>query len=331
MGRVKPWHVSACSISISAFFVIVAWLLPAQGFASIMESLLLNMAAATLLLVPIDLGTRALRKQVEGAEERQIAAIESGEKMHQAAVEDVRSQSEQQLQQVRERLTHLEERDRTVAAQHHEDRQADYSVFEAVTESTATGSDLWKALARADRQNLISKRGVHVPYSKSSDFTVQFKRLQAPAHAEVGRVTWMLLDHNKRPVTKNTSYIDPSQKIDQFLGRLRQLAHANGEASDPLVSSVLGGLAETLRVAYDEPDARPIIQYFSPQWAITEQKLTAIGRSGWGIDHQSSNRLRMLDEDAPSKTWVDLECFEEASHVDQILFPLLDEQADHGT
>lgn len=276
------------------------------------EAVLINIGAAIALLAPIEWFSSRLRRGVEESEERQDERVQA-----------VREESASRLDELAERVESLADLERRVEQQLDEVVAADHVLFRRVAGADATADAAARALTRAAQRGLISARGVRVPYNGEDPLHVVFGvpgggtpavhlRVMDECEQPMISMVW------RGPVTAET-----------MLLRLGTSLRDKGIDARPSAQAILDGLAETLVHADKYEFARPIVQHFSPQWALTDKSIVASGTgSGWGyeITHTRPDRIGMY-EHVRTKRWLHEDSFEAAWKAAQDLFPLTEAQS----
>ncbi|MEK8227318.1 hypothetical protein NKG05_16340 [Oerskovia sp. M15] len=116
---------------------------------------------------------------------------------------------------------------------------------------------------------------------------------------------------------------------EDILVILDEQARRQGLDERPSATATFGTLAESLVFADRHHLARPLIQYFAPQWALTETALVAPDHA-YDVRHDRVDRVQM-DLQVKAKTWLDDDSYDEAHSVADALFPLTAKQEKYAT
>lgn len=277
-----------------------------------LDAVLINAGAAIALVAPIEWFSSRLRREVEESEERQDERVQA-----------VREESASRLDELVERVESLAELERRVEQQLDEVVAADHALFRSVAAADATAEVTARALTRAAQRRLISARGVRVPYNGEDGLHVVFGVPSGGTPMVHLRVT----DEREQQVI--TIVWRGPMTAEKMLLHLGTGLRNQGIDARPSAQSILDGLSETLVHADRHDFARPIVQYFSPQWALTDTAIVASGTgSGWGyeITHARPDRIGMY-EHVRTKRWLHENSFEAAWQAAQNLFPLTETQS----
>jgi hypothetical protein len=96
----------------------------------------------------------------------------------------------------------------------------------------------------------------------------------------------------------------------------------------PSATTILGGLADALVYADKHPLARPLFQYFAPQWVLTDDAIVAPSR-GYELAHNRPDR-RIMDVHIKGKPWLDFGSYDAASLAAELFHPLTPTQQARG-
>lgn len=280
-----------------------------------LDAVLINAGAAIALVAPIEWFSSKLRREVEESEERQDERVQA-----------VREESASNLAAVAERVDALTEFDRRVEQQVDDVVAADHSLFRRIAEADATSETAYRVLTRAAQRGLISARGVRVPYNNEHPIHVVFTATAAAKPQVRMRVTG---EDEQTLITMIWS--GAKTTAEAMLVQLATSLRNKGIDARPSATMILDRLAETLVIADRHDFARPIIQYFYPQWALTDTAIVALSAGGWRYEvaHRAQNRAALY-EHVRSKPWVDEDSFESAWFAAEKLFPLTAAQHDYG-
>lgn len=293
---------------VGAILLTSAFLLQLDDWHGTLHAVLVTVGAAVLLIIPIEWFTGRLRSEV------QSATIEN-----QDAVEQVRSESEHKFEELGRRLTDLERLDSEAREAHDEARSRDHEVFDAVVSLDSKVENLFKALARAESLRLISTKGVWTSYSETSYSAVRFHNMSGDKR----RVEAVLYGPDRHEIWGRI-YLAANQSNRTVLDKLREIARRHGESSTPTVSSIFKGVADTLKFAEKHSNDTPLLQYFPPQWALTETAIIA-PEKGQSIGHSQGDRARR-DLEVKKKTWLDFDSYFEASYAAERQYPMTETQ-----
>ena len=253
------------------------------------ESLLLNLGAAVLLVAPIELFSSGLRRQI----------TEIGEQV--------------------DGLAALDERVERMLADDVTERRAPYlSLVERPT--------LWRiqvAVRDATREGLIDPAGARVLVNEALSERLRFTWVLGPLKLGWLRVTLEEIDGTK--VVSWTTLRGFS--LERLLADVGKHLDRRGETLMPEPSAILMRLSETILHALDHPIARPIVEFHGPQWAVTASKITATSRS-YDVSHARPDRLAM-DVHIKRKPWLDYNSYDAANMAAYYLYPPTKAQKQH--
>lgn len=296
------------SVIVSVVFLMAAFIVHPNNSRLVWQAMFVTVGVAVLLVIPIEWANQHLRTDVQEAARDQ-----------QKKVEEVEERTEAKISELGQRLTDLEKLDQQSREAHDEARNKDHEIFDAVITLDARGEVLNKALSRAERLWLINRQGVWTNYSAHSYLSVRFHNMSGDRK----RVEARLYAPDRREVL-GRAYIDTDRPNKATIDRLRELARRNGDGTTPTVSVIFKGLADTLKFAESHPEDAPMLQYFSPQWALTETAIIAPSR-GQKITHKQLDRVDR-DVEMKKKSWLDYDPYHEAHYAAERQFPLTDEQ-----
>lgn len=275
------------------------------------DAVLINVGAAIALLAPIEWISSRLRRSVEESEDRQ-----------ERRVQEVRDESASRLADFSERLDSLERLRQRVAQRFDDAVAADHAMFGSVATEDAAGVNAIRALTRAKQRGLISGRGVRVPYNEEGGLDLWF---QSGTKIDV-QIPLVVTDESGQRLA-NMSW-PKTTTAEEMIVQLATVVRSKGRDALPSPDTILNGLADTLVHADRYEFARPIIQYFPPQWALTDTAIVASVpgfAEGWTIEHTRTDRGLMYRQ-AHDKEWLDAESFEAARAAAEKLVPLNDLQ-----
>jgi hypothetical protein len=297
----------------SALVVPTLWFFPVTepSWWPWLEAVLVNLGAAALLVAPIEWFSSRLRRGVEAAEERTLDAVE-----------EVREEKQADVDALSDTLASLKAFDDAVSNQLDENRAADHALFRSVTAPETGLLEVYGALDRARALSLFSTSyGVRVPYSDGGRLHLGFH----PTSGTPGVMVNLWLDNEKK--IAHQVWRAPRSAV-QLLATFDERVRALGFEERPSARVIFGGLAETLVLAEQHVVARPIIEYFPPQWAVTESRIIAPDRA-YGVTHARVDRIPM-DVHVKGKRWLDEESYDAAHSTAEALFPLSDRQREYA-
>jgi len=277
------------------------------------ENLLLNLGAAVLLVVPIELFGSNLRRRVDAVDERQSRAVE-----------DARAEAGESLRELGQKVNELDtkvaasldEMHERVSGAMFERQKNDELRFSALASEAPSRELVVDALKRAAKRGLISQRGVRVPAGASGEAYISFNM------SDVLGLEIVLQEMDGSPL--RTWQWGAGLSAEELLEDV-SLALDIAQVSYPLDTRlVFTRLSETLLVAAKHIDARPVVQYCPPQWAVTDDMIYAFDQS-YGVQHDRLDRLEM-DRQVKSKVWLDFDSYWAAFVAADALFPLTDRQ-----
>lgn len=287
------------------------------------EAVLVNLGAAIALIAPIEWFIARLRRDVEEVEARQERRVEEAEARQEQRVEEVREQAAAAIGALQQTVDSLTKMDSIVAEGMDAASAADHELYRSLASEETTGADAARALERARKLGRTSSsHGVRVPLSDERELHVVFLPMYS-SNAPRSSSTRVLVQrpHSLELLTQLTWQ---SETTAQMLVNLGTRVRNQGYDERPSATSVLGGLADALVFADVHPEARPLIQYFAPQWALTESAIVAPAR-GYPISHRRLDRIAM-DVVAKGKRWLDFGSYDAATLAADVYFPLTPEQ-----
>lgn len=289
------------------------------------EAVLVNLGAAIALIAPIEWFISRLRRDVEAVEARQEQRVEEAEARQEQRVEEVREEAAAAIGALQETVDGLTKLDREVAASLDDVRAADHQQFRSVAAEDTNGTEVCLVLSRALKLKRISTSGVRVPLSEQRELHVVFQPMPNTTTGN-HRVRLTLQPSDRREHVGNLYWQRETTK--EMLVKLGTLVRDLGSDERPTATSVLGGLADALVFADEHALARPLIQYFPPQWALTDTAIVAPAR-GYSVSHSRPDR-RSMDVQVKGKTWLDFDSYDAASLAADLYFPLSAAQKGHG-
>lgn len=315
----KEWRLIVGSLTVAVVLLLTALVVPMiMGWTqddrpavwAWAEAVLINVGAAIGLVAPIEWFVSRFRRAVEDSERRQDERVQA-----------VRVENASKFEEITERLNSLEQIDQRVAQQLDDAQAADHAMFRSVTDEDATGAAAIQALTRATQRRLISTRGVRVPCNEVDGFHLW---LTVPSGRHY--VSVRVVDETEKNVVGMNW--PGSMTAQDMLVSLGKAIRNKGFDARPSAPAVLNGLAETLVHADSYDFARPIIQHFPPQWALTDTAIVARGPGagrGWAIPHDRGDRLGLYLQ-AREREGLHEESFAAARAAADCVFPLRDGQ-----
>jgi gas vesicle protein len=311
----RRWGILA--LVVGGVLIVAAFFVPSEGLGSTWESVLVNVGAASLIVWPVQFITQKLQQRFEERTDEQ-----------QQEVKEWREEQQQEITSLSDRLSDLERFDQAAVQAQEENRRKAHELFKAFLNENAKGKDLWLALNAAIRNRLISgANGLYVEYARGSYLLIRFTISEPFAREDTRSVSLRLYDEQSKAVGELVR-LGWNDGVVQVLGRLNTIARRHGDVSTAVPSVIFGGLSEALIAADKYPDARPLLQYFREQWALTPEKITALGH-GVSIRHDAPNRAELASH-FRRKPWLDNESFDEALEAAGRVRPLTEEQLAYG-
>ncbi|MCR1984059.1 hypothetical protein NSA53_17660 [Cellulosimicrobium cellulans] len=289
------------------------------------EAVLVNLGAAIALIAPIEWFISRLRRDVEDVEARQEQRVEEAEARQEQRVEEVREETAAAIGALQETVDSLTKLDREVAEGLDAVRAADLQQFRSVAADDTTGTEACLVLSRALKLKRISGSGVRVAVSEQRELHVVFVPM---LNTTTGKHRVHLSLHRSNSHDRLGHLYWQHETPKEILVKLGTLVRDLGSDERPTATSVLGGLADALVFAEEHALARPLIQYFPPQWAMTDAAIAA-PEYNYAIRHDRPDR-RGMDVRAKGLTWLDFDSYDAASLAADLYFPLSAAQKGHG-
>lgn len=287
------------------------------------EAVLVNLGAAIALIAPIEWFIARLRRDVEEVEARQEQRVEEAEARQEQRVEEVRSEAAAAIGALQQTVDSLTKMDSIVAEGMDAASAADHELYRSLASEETTGADAARALERARKLGRTSAgHGVRVPLSDARELHVVFIPMYNKASPRSSSVR--IIVHKANSLDQATYLGWQSETTTQMLLNLGTRLRDLGYDERPSATTILGGLADALVFADVHPDARPLIQYFKPQWALTESAIVAPAK-GYSLGHKRADRVPM-DVQIKGKPWLDFQSYDAASLAADVYFPLTHEQ-----
>lgn len=278
------------------------------------ESLLLNLGAAVLLIVPIEWMSSRLRRRVEDVDERQTAAVEQVRETATSSVTELASQ----VSSLDARVKDLTELSQSVADEAARRAADDERVFGSMSSEVPTSESLHAALSRGRERKLTSERGVRVPVAEVGSLRLRF---DAPPAATAPVVT---LEDIRGEFRREWTWFAETAATD-FWSVVADCLDGEGEHASLDVGFVFASLSQSLLTASREREARPLIELCPPQWAVTDIGIAAVTEWGYTVTHSRPDRVDM-DVHVREKTWLDTSSYERAFEIAAYLFPVTEQQ-----
>jgi hypothetical protein len=276
------------AIALGLLLVGASWLvhglqIPGMSWPDWVESLLLNLGSAVLLVAPIEVFSARLRRQID----------------------DVRSE-------VRG-LAGLDER---VSAAITADRAALQGVFDDVVTAAPSLRTVRRALRAAANEGLLDAAvGLRVRVHPAAGTRLRLRLVRRTFFGEAVHFTLETL--YGEPIATWTEW--QARSLEHLFTKI---AHAVRNTDVPLVpvpSATLHHLSESLLYALKYPIARPMIEYFEPQWALTTQSI-ASGQEDYEVVHNRPDRISMYRH-VLEKEWIDRDSYNAAYDTADYFYP----------
>lgn len=287
------------------------------------EAVLVNLGAAIALIAPIEWFIARLRRDVEEVEARQEQRVEEAEARQEQRVEEVREQATAAIEALQETVDSLTKLDRMVDEGMDEATAADHELFRSLASEETTGSEAARALERAQSLGRTSSTyGLRVPVSDARELHLVFSPMFVVNNPRASYVRVTLQKADSLAAVLHLAW--RRETTAEILVTIGKLVRDAGFDERPSATTILGGLSDALVFADVHPEARPLIQYFAPQWALTESAIVAPAKA-YPISHKRLDRVAM-DVQAKGKRWLDFDSYDAASLAADVYFPLTPEQ-----
>jgi hypothetical protein len=293
--------VSLLAGSLAIFSSSVADIVP----WSWMDDMLLNVGAAVLLVVPIELFSARLRRRVAEVDERQTAAVNS-----------VEASLTTRVDSLDERVESLADLNRLVSTDAKMRRDADRESFAALGADAPTREGVLRALQRATDRTLIASQGARVPVALRANLRLRF------AVGDAGLIIgleWI----DGQPCRSWIWTLDKS--AGDLFSEVAEAVESVGEPRPLDLEFAFQRLAAALTTADTIQAARPLLELFPPQWALTEHAIISTDQHEYEVTHARIDRIGM-DRQVTGKPWLDHDSYDEAHLVARLLFPLTGRQ-----
>jgi hypothetical protein len=329
--RKTVWLTTAAGLAM----LVVSFRLARPGAgasATWLSGLLVNVASAVLLLVPLVLVTFRLERDIESVREETVATVDQ-----------VRAETVSSVEALTERVSsfegdverRLEDLVSSVSAWLKEERDRDAAIRQTLREKEVTWQGLLETLDRATDQGLISPsrsgrwQDPWAPASPSHPPRVAagsnpwgtYVSVRAGGDPEASRRQLYFDVETFEGKTIQAVEWARDEPLSEAMVRVGRIAEgASGEQFEP--GQLFTGLSELLEVASSAPERRPIVQLCPPQWAVTTRGVVPYGRKDvrvWSHEHIRSNSR--IEQDMASKPWLEEESFSLAHAVSRLLFP----------
>ncbi|MDO8147355.1 hypothetical protein Q6350_02820 [Isoptericola sp. b515] len=248
VGRwLHGWRLVAVVVAVGALMLCAALVISLVGgdqdqggLRPWLTAVLINLGAAVLLIVPIELLATALRRQVTASEQRT-----------QEQVESVRRESTERIDELTSRIESLAGAENHIDEVMAEEVSADRELYQCFLNEEVNAADAWKALDRATRRGLISPAGVKVSFDADGKTYVTFK------HIPQDRIQVFLIQGGQRIV----SHIWAGSMTGKgLLAILYRKTRNTGRDIRPEPKMIWGGLARTLIYAEEHEEERPVTE-----------------------------------------------------------------------
>ncbi|MBO0609865.1 hypothetical protein [Myceligenerans salitolerans] len=279
-----------------------------------LENLLVNLGAAVLLVVPLEWIAARLRREADAAEARTADAVDRMRDDSQASIRDLK----QQFDGLDARVTSLADLSAVVAEAATGQARADADLFTELGHAVPTSDSVRTALHRAAERKLTSDRPVRVPVSDDADLRISFGIPDTAGGVEIR------LEAIDGEILEEWRWEEkPAAMTFQ---QVADVLDGQGEREPIDVVFVFTRLSETLTTAVRHASARPIIELFPPQWALTNFAIVSL-EPLYTVTHDRKDRVQM-DVQVKQKRWLDYDSYDMAHWVAAELFPLTPSQRD---
>jgi hypothetical protein len=277
------------AVALGLLLVGASWLvhglqIPGTSWPDWVESLLLNLGSAVLLVAPIEIFSTRIRRQID----------------------DVRSE-------VRG-LAGLDER---VSVAITADRAALQGVFDGVVTAAPSLRTVRRALRTAANEGLLDAGvGLRVRVHPAAGTRLRLRLVRRTLWLG-GAVHFTLENLYGEPIATWTER--QARSLEHLF---KKIAHAARNTDVPLVpvpSDTLRHLSESLLYALKYPIARPMIEFFEPQWALTTHSI-ASGQEDYEVVHNRPDRISMYRH-VLEKEWIDRDSYNAAYDTADYFYP----------
>jgi hypothetical protein len=265
------------------------------------SGVLVNVGTAVVLLGPLYFLTERLGRRIEGV--RQETAMRVGDLTERVETfeRDVDRRLDDVAASVNRRLA--------------EERERDASALDDLGEQM-TRPVLVDAMSRALALGVIGeRRGPRVPVAEDADVFLRFD--YRPDDGEPWGAVEMLalcLETSDGSVLDRVEWKDNSDPTD-VLVHLGRGVHRVTTQVDLDVEWCMTRLRDTLQVAWQSEQLRPILQLCPPQWVVTESGASAYGQDSGFHYTVLKNDVDSMFHHVLEKPWVDRDSFEDACRV----------------
>ncbi|WP_432983198.1 hypothetical protein [Dactylosporangium sp. CA-233914] len=317
--RRNSWVLAAASLLAGIGLLLWSWTVRDDGWLS---GTLVNVGTALLLFVPLLIAGRVIEKRLDEVRASQNQIEQRQEKTAEsiATLAEEVAHTQEDLRRTRDRLT--EAVSSRLAASRQQDRQA----FENVEEGPSH-EVVFEALMRAAALHLTTESGCRVPIRNTRlylwfETPTTHDRFQD--EPDPGEDLYLRLESAGRGRVDRL-YWPAEMSAEDFLVTLAEAVTRSGEYPGDAsfeAGRIFSDLRELLEVVHESAtsgSATPVvgaIQFFSPQWVITEAGLISVGRPGGGY---SIPFTRIQEPSWPAqmagKTWLDVNSFDNAYAV----------------
>lgn len=265
------------------------------------SGVLVNGGTAVVLLGPLWFLTERLGRRIEGV--RQETATRVGDLT--ARVETFERDVDRRLDDVAAAVT------RRLA----DERARDASALDDLGEEMTRGV-LVDALSRARDLGVISeRRGPRVAVADGASVYLRFDYSSPDADPwGAGDRVEVCIEQHDGTVVERVEWTAESDATD-ILVRLGRAVLRVTTRIDLDVAWCMTRLQDTLQVAWQSEQLRPILQLCPPQWVVTENGASAYGQSSEYAYTVLKNRIQELYNHVLSKPWVDRDSFDDACAV----------------
>lgn len=299
----------------------VSWMI---GTASWWSAVLVNAGTALLLFAPLLLAGRYIERRFDQVQTTQTA-IEDRQQTTTASIESLAKQ----VSETRAELRRSREELSDAVTERLASRRADDAAVVAQLTDAASHDAVFAALERATQLNLISPSGCRVALG-TTDVCVRFlspeaqDRFQAePDPSDDVELSLEGIDGDRI----RSLWWSKDQTAEDFLVALGEALQSSGHYPGDKAfraADVFHNLQQLLEVSLSaaargaSTSLNGAVQYFPPQWMLTDQRLASIGTPGYSIP------LGRLREAWPphmaEKSWIDRDCFDDAYATARLLF-----------
>lgn len=268
-------------------------------------NVLISVGSAILLVVPLFVFTRVLDQHISEVRTETTTRVD--------ALRDRVSSFEDEIER------RLDDVARSVSAQLAEESDSDLKAFDALA-TTPSREGLEDALRRARELDLLDEGApprVRVSDSEWSYVVVDL----GPFPGYSKEITCFHVEDLHGDESAEIPWA-PERSMDEIMVRIGRAVQARSGRPNFDVAVFFRGLRDILKVAYNSPERRPIVELCPPQWAVTDRGIVTYGDAP--LYRAPLQKLRddpHFSQHVRRKPWVDAESFERAEMAVRELFP----------